>query len=151
MNLQASLLSVTLPLPFTQNCFLIGFRALVRFRDSHLQICYQLCKHTEAGGNWGLRSEISVIQTTGFSTGFALWTSLGSCHSQQSHADAGCAFRLSSSTHIFIHEIGCCRDFWMHSSSISFLGLLLLGAILFFVSWRWMRVGVDVEEMETAL
>jgi len=31
------------------------------------------------------------------------------------------------------------------------LGLLLLGAVLFFVSWRWMRVGVDVEEMETAL
>jgi len=31
------------------------------------------------------------------------------------------------------------------------LGLLLLGAILFLASWRWMRVGVEVEEMETAL
>jgi len=31
------------------------------------------------------------------------------------------------------------------------LGLLLLGAILFMASWRWMRVEVEVEEMETAL
>jgi len=31
------------------------------------------------------------------------------------------------------------------------LGLLLLGAILFLASWRWMRVEVEVEEMETAL
>merc|ERR1719494_1217289 len=31
------------------------------------------------------------------------------------------------------------------------LGLLLLGALLFMASWRWMRVRVEVEEMETAL
>ena len=32
-----------------------------------------------------------------------------------------------------------------------FPGVLLLGAILFMASWRWMRVEVEVEEMETAL
>ena len=34
---------------------------------------------------------------------------------------------------------------------IQFLGVLLLGAILFMASWRWMKVEVEVEEMETAL
>ena len=35
--------------------------------------------------------------------------------------------------------------------SSHFSGLLLLGALLFMASWRWMRVRVEVEEMETAL
>ena len=42
-----------------------------------------------------LTREISGIPTVGFSTGATLGTSLGSCHSQQSHAHAGRAFRFN--------------------------------------------------------
>ena len=50
-------------------------------------------------------SEISGIPTVGFSTGAALGTSLGSRHSQQSHAYAGRAFRLSSyDTHFHSYD-----------------------------------------------
>ena len=102
MILQASLLSAMLPLPSTQSCCLIGFRA----RDRSPVTLF--CNFKLNFGTWlspmllhscklvssDIESESSGIPTFGFSTGTALGTSLGTCNSKQSHAYAGRAFRL---------------------------------------------------------